>query len=106
MNSYIKWYDSLDKIVKIIFSIFFWFTFIYRLMVLIEDKAANTGRLIFFILNCIPGVSFIIFILKRNADPNGPAFFIRRLTRNEGYRRSIRWRMFLGLCGFRLSLLL
>ena len=23
MNSYIKWYDSLDKIVKIIFSIFF-----------------------------------------------------------------------------------
>jgi hypothetical protein len=63
MNSYIKWYDSLDKIVKIIFSIFFWFTFIYRLMVLIGDKAANTGRLIFFILNCIPGVSFIIFIL-------------------------------------------
>ena len=63
MNSYIKWYDSLDKIVKIIFSIFFWFTFIYRLMVLIEDKAANTGRLIFFILNCIPGVSFIIFVL-------------------------------------------
>ena len=63
MNSYIKWYDSLDKIVKIIFSIFFWFTFIYRLMVLIEDKAANTGRLIFFILNCIPGVSFIIFVI-------------------------------------------
>ncbi len=63
MNSYIKWYDSLDKVVKIIFSVFYLFAWIYRLMFLIEDKASNTGRLVFFILSCIPGISFIIYII-------------------------------------------
>ena len=63
MDSYIKWYDSLDKVVKIIFSIFFWFCFLYRLFILIEDKAKDTGRLVFFIINCIPGVSFIVWVI-------------------------------------------
>ena len=63
MDSYIKWYDSLDKVVKIIFSVFFWFCFLYRLFILIEDKAQNTGRLVFFIINCIPGVSFIVWVI-------------------------------------------
>ncbi len=63
MDSYIKWYDSLDKVVKIIFSVFFWFCFLYRLFILIEDKAKNTGRLVFFIINCIPGVSFIVWVI-------------------------------------------
>ena len=63
MDSYIKWYNSLDKVVKIIFSIFFWFCFLYRLFILIEDKAKDTGRLVFFIINCIPGVSFIIWVI-------------------------------------------
>ena len=63
MDSYIKWYDSLDKVVKIIFSVFFWFCFLYRLFILIEDKAKDTGRLVFFIINCIPGVSFIVWVI-------------------------------------------
>ncbi|MBR4811580.1 MAG: hypothetical protein IKZ68_00515 [Bacilli bacterium] len=63
MDSYIKWYDSLDKVVKIIFSIFFWFCFLYRLFILIEDKAKDTGRLVFFIINCIPGISFIVWVI-------------------------------------------
>ena len=63
MDSYIKWYDSLDMVVKIIFSIFFWFCFLYRLFILIEDKAKDTGRLVFFIINCIPGVSFIVWVI-------------------------------------------
>lgn len=63
MDSYIKWYDSLDKVVKIIFSVFFWFCFLYRLFILIEDKAKETGRLVFFIINCIPGVSFIVWVI-------------------------------------------
>ena len=63
MDSYIKWYDSLDKVVKIVFSIFFWFCFLYRLFILIEDKAKDTGRLVFFIINCIPGVSFIVWVI-------------------------------------------
>ena len=63
MDFYIKWYDSLDKVVKIIFSVFFWFCFLYRLFILIEDKAKDTGRLVFFIINCIPGVSFIVWVI-------------------------------------------
>lgn len=63
MNSYIKWYDSLDKVVKIIFSVFFWFCWLYRLFILIEDKAKNTGRLIYFIINCLPGVSVIPWVI-------------------------------------------
>ena len=63
MDSYIKWYDSLDKVVKIIFSVFFWFCFLYRLFILIEDKAKNTGRLVYFIINCIPGVSLIPWVI-------------------------------------------
>ncbi|MBO4737180.1 MAG: hypothetical protein J5627_01910 [Bacilli bacterium] len=63
MDSYIKWYDSLDKVVKIIFSVFFWFCFLYRLFILIEDKAKDTGRLVFFIINCIPGISFIVWVI-------------------------------------------
>ncbi|MCR5692743.1 MAG: hypothetical protein K6G74_02060 [Bacilli bacterium] len=63
MDSYNKWYDSLEKVVKIIFSFFFWFTWVYRLMVIIGEKGSNTNRLIFFIISCIPGVSIITYVL-------------------------------------------
>ena len=63
MKQYREWFDGLNKVVKIIFSVLGIFLFLYRLFLVIEEKAKNTERLVYLILNVVPIVGFVIMVL-------------------------------------------
>ena len=62
MKAYRDWFDGLAKIVKIILSIFGIFSLLYRLFIVIEEKAKNTDHLIYLILCIVPIIGFVIVI--------------------------------------------
>lgn len=62
----VKWFDSLDKIVRIILFIPFWgwiFSAIYRICTYAEGTEKNVTNLVVGILCIIPIIGFIISIL-------------------------------------------
>ncbi len=63
MANYCKWWDELGKVVKVILSIFGIFCFLYRLFKVIQEKAENTDRLLYLILNVIPIIGTVIVIV-------------------------------------------
>lgn len=63
MNEYISWYNGLGKAVKIIFAVLGIFCLVYRLLYVIREKASNTGRLIYLILNFIPVIGTVIWVI-------------------------------------------
>lgn len=72
MEGYKKWVDGLGKGLRILFAIFVSIIyFLYRLFNLIEEKAQNKDHLIYLILNVVPIVSFIVWILDLIAAIKG-----------------------------------
>ena len=64
MEGYKKWVDGLGKGLRILFAIFVSsIYFLYRLFNLIEEKAQNKDHLIYLILNVVPIVSFVVWVL-------------------------------------------
>ena len=64
MDSFKKWVDDLGKGLRILFAILVpELYFVYRLFVLIQDKAKNKDRLTYFILNVIPIVFLVVYVL-------------------------------------------
>lgn len=64
MDKFIKWVDDLGKGLRILFAILVPALYlVYRLFVLIKDKAENKDRLIYFILNVIPVVFLVVYVL-------------------------------------------
>ena len=64
MEGYKKWVDGLGKGLKIVFAIFVPIIyFLYRLFVVIEEKAQNKDHLIYLILNVVPIVCVVVWVL-------------------------------------------
>lgn len=72
MEGYKKWVDGLGKGLRILFAIFVSIIyFLYRLFNLIEEKAQNKDHLIYLILNVVPIVSFVVWVLDLIAAIKG-----------------------------------
>ncbi len=72
MEGYKKWVDGLGKGLRILFAIFVSIIyFLYRLFNLIEEKAQNKDHLIYLILNVVPIVSFVVWVLDLVAAIKG-----------------------------------
>ena len=64
MEGYKKWVDGLSKGLKIVFAIFVpVLYFLYRLFNLIEEKAKNNDHLVYLILNVVPIVCIVVYVL-------------------------------------------
>lgn len=63
MNEYISWYNKLDKVVKVIFAFLGIFCLLYRLFYVIREKGTDTSRLIYLVLNFVPIISTIIWLI-------------------------------------------
>ena len=72
MEGYKKWVDGLGKGLRILFAIFVSIIyFLYRLFNVIEEKAQNKDHLIYLILNVVPIVSFVVWVLDLIAAIKG-----------------------------------
>ena len=72
MECYKKWVDGLGKGLRILFAIFVSIIyFLYRLFNVIEEKAQNKDHLIYLILNVVPIVSFVVWVLDLIAAIKG-----------------------------------
>ena len=72
MDSYKKWVDGLGKGLRIVFAIFVpLIYFLYRLFNLIEEKAQNKDHLIYLILNVVPFVAIVVWVLDLVAAIKG-----------------------------------
>ncbi len=61
-----KWFDGLDKVVKIILLIPFWgwiFAGLYRIFTYVEGSKKNVVTLVFGILCIVPFIGFIFSIV-------------------------------------------
>ena len=63
MENYCKWWDELGKVAKVVLSIFGIFLFLYRLFKVIMEKAENTDRLVYLILNVVPIIGTVIIVI-------------------------------------------
>ena len=63
MDKYIKWYNGLGDVIKVIFAIFGIFCLLYRLFAVIKEKAKDANRLAYLILNFIPVVNVVIWVI-------------------------------------------
>ena len=63
MNGYIKFYDEAPIWLRIILSIVCIPGFLYRLFKVIIDKAEDTSKLVYLILNVIPIIGTVIVII-------------------------------------------
>lgn len=72
MEGYKKWVDGLGKGLRIVFAIFVAILyFLYRLFNVIEEKAQNKDHLIYLILNVVPLVSIVVWVLDLVAAIKG-----------------------------------
>ncbi len=64
MENYKKWVDGLGKGLRIVFAIFVpVIYFLYRLFNLIQEKAQDKDHLVYLILNVVPLVSIVVYVL-------------------------------------------
>ena len=63
MEGYIKWFDGLSKGLRILFSILGIFCFLYRLFFYIGEKNKESKHLVYLILNVVPIVCIVVFVL-------------------------------------------
>ena len=63
MEGYIKWFDGLSKVLRIVLSIFGIFCFLYRLFAYIRAEQKESKNLVYLILNIVPLVSIVVFVL-------------------------------------------
>ena len=72
MEDYKKWVDGLGKGLRVVFAIFVpVIYFVYRLFAVIEEKAKVKDHLVYLILNVIPIVVIIVYILDIVAAVKG-----------------------------------
>ena len=72
MEGYKKWVDGLGKGLRVVFAIFVpVIYFVYRLFAVIEEKAKVKDHLVYLILNVIPIVVIIVYILDIVAAVKG-----------------------------------
>ena len=72
MEGYKKWVDGLGKGLRIVFAIFVSLIyFLYRLFNVIEEKAQNKDHLIYLILNVVPFVAIVVWVLDLVAAVKG-----------------------------------
>ena len=72
MEGYKKWVDGLGKGLRIVFAIFVALIyFLYRLFNVIEEKAQNKDHLIYLILNVVPIVAIVVWVLDLVAAIKG-----------------------------------
>ena len=78
MSGYIKYFDEAPRWLRVVCSIFWVFMFLYRLFKVIIDRAEDTSKLIYVILNVVPFVGQVIAvfdIVKTAMDHNIPTNF-------------------------------
>ena len=63
MSGYIDYYDQAPKWVRIVFSALGIPAFLYRLFKVIIEKAGDTSKLIYLILNVIPFIGTVIWVI-------------------------------------------
>lgn len=63
MNGYISWYNGLNKVWKIVLAVLGIFCLLYRLFYVIREKASNTGRLVYLILNFVPVIGTVLWAI-------------------------------------------
>ena len=72
MEGYKKWVDGLGKGLRVVFAIFVpVIYFVYRLFAVIEEKAKVKDHLVYLILNVVPIVVIIVYILDIVAAVKG-----------------------------------
>ena len=72
MEGYKKWVDGLGKGLRIVFAIFVALIyFLYRLFNVIEEKAQDKSHLIYLILNVVPFVAIVVWVLDLVAAIKG-----------------------------------
>ena len=62
MSDYIKWLDDAPRWLRVVCSVFWVFNFLYRLFKVIIDKAEDTAKLVYLILNVVPFIGQVIAI--------------------------------------------
>ena len=62
MSNYIKFYDEAARWLRIVLSVLGIPGFLYRLFNVIIDKAADTSKLVYLILNVIPIIDMVIWV--------------------------------------------
>ena len=90
MSGYIKWLDESPRWLRVVLSIFWIFNFLYRLFKVIIDKAEDTSKLVYVILNVVPFVGYIIGIfdiVKTAMDRNIPTNFSEMCDFSDQSRR-------------------
>ena len=91
MSGYIKWFDDAPRWVRVVCSLFGIFLFLYRLFKVIIDKAEDTSKLVYVILNVVPVIGWIIIvfdIVKCAMDRFIPTNFSEMLDFSDQTRRS------------------
>ena len=63
MTGYIKFYDEAALWLRIVLSLLGLPAFLYRLFQVILDKAKDTNRLVYLILNVIPIIGTVIYVV-------------------------------------------
>ena len=63
MSDYIKFYDEAPLWLRIVLSALGVPAFLYRLFNVIIEKAADTSRLIYLILNVVPIIGTVIYVI-------------------------------------------
>ena len=63
MNDYIKFYDESPRWLRVVLSALGVPAFLYRLFGVILDKAKDTSKLVYLILNVVPIIGAIIYVI-------------------------------------------
>lgn len=63
MNSYIRFYDEAALWLRIVLSALGVPAFLYRLFKVIMEKAGDSSRLVYLILNVIPIIGAVIYVV-------------------------------------------
>lgn len=63
MNSYIRFYDEAALWLRIVLSALGVPAFLYRLFKVIMEKAGDSNRLVYLILNVIPIIGAVIYVV-------------------------------------------
>lgn len=90
MSGYIKYFDEAPRWLRVVCSVFWVFNFLYRLFKVIIDKAEDTSKLVYVILNVIPFIGQVIAIfdiVKTAMDRNIPTNFSEMCDFSEQSKR-------------------
>lgn len=63
MSEYMKFYDEAPRWLRVVLAVVWVPAFLYRLFGVIIDKAKDTPKLVYLILNVVPIIGFIIVII-------------------------------------------